>query len=225
MIFYAIARGKNPGIYTEWNIAKKQVIGFPNAKYKKFDTSNEAQKFIDNTPISISNQLLDNFFKINIPNESDNCLICFTDGSCIFNGKKNAKSSFGIIWPYHEEYNYSQIIDGDSHTNNIGEYTALIYAFKQADLIDNTNLKTLICYTDSMLLIKSLTEWLLNWKKNNWRKSDNQIILNLELIKTLDKYMQTRKLILRHVKAHTGKNNWESINNDKVDKLAKNILK
>ena len=36
--------------------------------------------------------------------------------------------------------------------------------------------------------------------------------------------MQIRKVLFRHVKAHTGNNDWESRYNDKVDKLAQNCL-
>ena len=46
MPFYAVARGKSPGIYSNWANCEKQVKAFPNARYKKFPTKPEAEKFI-----------------------------------------------------------------------------------------------------------------------------------------------------------------------------------
>ena len=48
--YYAIARGRVRGIYTEWfgpYGAAQQVVGFPNSRYKAFSTIEEAQAFID----------------------------------------------------------------------------------------------------------------------------------------------------------------------------------
>lgn len=46
--YYAVARGKTPGIYFTWDDCKVQVDGFPGAKYKSFPTVVEAQEFIEN---------------------------------------------------------------------------------------------------------------------------------------------------------------------------------
>lgn len=223
MVFYAIARGRVPGIYTAWSEAQKQIKGFNNPKFKKFNSREEAQAFIDDTPNVKQNNLM-GFIQTENPTENDNCLICFTDGACSSNGKPGAKSSYAIVWPYHESYNFADIVQGESQTNNRGEYTALIYALHQADKLDPEKKRTLIVYTDSMLLIKSLTEWLHSWKKNEWKKSDGQIISNLDLVKQLDDLLQTRKVSLRHVRAHTNGIDWESIHNDKVDRLARSML-
>jgi ribonuclease HI len=44
--YYAVAKGKNPGIYTSWDDAKLQVIKFPGAKYKKFKNKESALEYI-----------------------------------------------------------------------------------------------------------------------------------------------------------------------------------
>jgi ribonuclease HI len=223
MPFYAIARGHNPGIYTSWIEAKKQINNFKNPKFKKFDLKEDAQNFINDHPVMKQTSLLNFIDNIEDPTENDKCLICFTDGACSANGTLNAKASFAVVWPYHQELNYSQMLN-NQHTNNRAEYSALIHAIHQTNNIDPNNIKTLIVYTDSMLLIKSLTEWLPGWKKNNWKKSDGEIISNIDLVKELDQLIQIRKISLRHVKAHTGNNDWESLFNDQVDKLAKSAL-
>jgi ribonuclease HI len=48
-VYYSVPLGNKPGIYETWDEAKKQTIGYPGAKYKKFHTYNEALDFFNNT--------------------------------------------------------------------------------------------------------------------------------------------------------------------------------
>ncbi|XP_057322250.1 ribonuclease H1 isoform X2 [Microplitis mediator] len=47
MNFYAVAKGRSPGIYQTWDDCKNQVNKFPGAVYKKFSSQAEAQSFIE----------------------------------------------------------------------------------------------------------------------------------------------------------------------------------
>jgi ribonuclease HI len=45
--FYAVAKGRKPGIYTDWDTAQTEaIIGTKGPKYKKFGTLAEAQQYI-----------------------------------------------------------------------------------------------------------------------------------------------------------------------------------
>lgn len=44
--FYAVAEGRDPGIYKTWVEAKNQVHQFSGAIYKSFNTYFEAKRFI-----------------------------------------------------------------------------------------------------------------------------------------------------------------------------------
>ena len=46
MSHYAVRVGRKPGIYRSWDECKEQVHGFPGARYKKFNTKDEAEIFI-----------------------------------------------------------------------------------------------------------------------------------------------------------------------------------
>lgn len=46
MPFYAVAKGRVPGIYDTWPDCKKQTDGFQFPKFKKFDTKEGAESFI-----------------------------------------------------------------------------------------------------------------------------------------------------------------------------------
>jgi ribonuclease HI len=219
--YYAIARGRKVGIYTNWNDAKKQIDGFRGAKYKKFATQQEAKQFIDDTPV-VKQTTLEAFFKPEgDPQETDRLLIVFTDGSAI----QNVKASFATIWPYHEEMNFGcRLGKNEQQTNNRAEYHAVIHALKQADELDPNREKTLNIYTDSELLINSMTKWLPAWKKNNWKKSDGDTVMNLDLVQTLDEQLSKRRVAFKHVRAHTGADTWYAKYNDKADKLARGSL-
>lgn len=149
-------------------------------------------------------------------------LIVFTDGACSQNGSKFAKAGYAVVWPYRSELNIKKRLIGFEQTNNRAEYSALIEAQKIADQIDRTQQKPLYVYTDSQLLIDSITKWLSGWKKNGWKKADKKPVLNQDLLKQIDD--NPRPLIFKHVRAHTGRKDWESINNDLVDRLAREAI-
>lgn len=227
MPFYAIARGRVPGIYTSWNEAKRQIDGFNGAKYKKFETRDEAQEFITTfkvfKPTSID-KMLD---VIEDPKEDDKCLIVFTDGAARNNNNIHVKTqaSFAIVWPYHEEYDIGMKLDPSlPQTNNRAELSGVLHALLQADVIDPDINKTLIIYTDSMLIVNSFTSWITGWERNNWKKSDGTEVSNLDLVTKIHDLMKKRKVVFRHVRAHTGKNTWEAKYNDKVDRLARSEI-
>ena len=44
--YYAVASGRNPGVYMSWEECKTQVLGFSGASYKKFSSQEEADAFV-----------------------------------------------------------------------------------------------------------------------------------------------------------------------------------
>lgn len=53
MPYYAVAKGRKPGIYLTWDECSAQVLKFPGSIYKKFATESEAQNFIKERSSSI----------------------------------------------------------------------------------------------------------------------------------------------------------------------------
>ena len=47
MKFYAVKKGRTPGIYRTWDEAKKQVDGFSGAEYKSFEQITDATDYLD----------------------------------------------------------------------------------------------------------------------------------------------------------------------------------
>jgi ribonuclease HI len=106
-------------------------------------------------------------------------------------------------------------------TNNRAELMAVISAFDIADKIDPGKTTPLMVYTDSELVINSVMKWMSGWKRHGWRKSDGKTIMNKDLIMMLDERKALRPVSMKHVRAHTGRSDWESMWNDAADKLAR----
>ena len=54
MPYYAVARGRETGIFPSWDECNTQINGFSAAKYKKFDTKQEAKEFLKGIVLSNS---------------------------------------------------------------------------------------------------------------------------------------------------------------------------
>ena len=48
--FYAVANGHTKGVFSTWAECQEQINGFSSAKFKKFETQEEAQAFVDSGP-------------------------------------------------------------------------------------------------------------------------------------------------------------------------------
>jgi len=48
MPYYAVANGRQTGVFDNWDVCKDQVDGFSHNDYKKFDTPDQAWDFVDN---------------------------------------------------------------------------------------------------------------------------------------------------------------------------------
>lgn len=57
--YYAVAKGKVPGIYSTWDECKAMVDGFSGAVYKSFKTKEEALLFIEERKAAFTNKVLE----------------------------------------------------------------------------------------------------------------------------------------------------------------------
>ena len=148
-----------------------------------------------------------------------NTVIIFTDGSYI---KHLNKCGYGVLFPNKEYKNISRKFKYEPLTNQRAELYAIYKAIKTVYKDDPT--KNITLYTDSEYSIKSLTIWIHDWKKKDWKSSTGKAVMNQDLIKKIDNLMikYKGKIDFIHVRSHTGKKDFMSINNDIVDKLAKN---
>ena len=205
MPYYAVAAGKQVGIFENWNDCKSSVSGFRGAIYKKFDSKSEAETFIQ---VNQTTEIQPN----TIPEEIDYSV--YTDGACSNNGKASACAGIGVFFGKDDPRNVSRKVVG-KQTNNTAELTAIIdtHPLIYPDLVAG---KKIAIVSDSEYAIKCATSYGEKCNKTGWKKE----IPNKELVKTIyELYVETRVQFI-HIRAHTDNTDVHSIGNDQVDKLA-----
>tara|TARA_B110001469_G_scaffold118136_1_gene124639 strand:- start:951 stop:1316 length:366 start_codon:yes stop_codon:yes gene_type:complete len=58
--------------------------------------------------------------------------------------------------------------------------------------------------TDSQYVRKGITEWIFNWRKNNWRTAAKKPVKNADLWQLLDLAVQGHEVEWHWVKGHSG---------------------
>jgi ribonuclease HI len=147
----------------------------------------------------------------------------YTDGSLMRKGKF-IYCGYGIYFPGKEYKSISRKFTHEPITNNRAELYAILKTIILTNKIDNqrmltngTRIKVLRIYSDSEYSVKTFNEWLPKWLKSG-KEYMNQDIIN----ETMDHMKNASfKIVLIHVRAHTGKNDPHSIANAIVDELAK----
>lgn len=148
--------------------------------------------------------------------ESKNIVVVYTDGSC----QKGNKCGYGIHFPNKELKDMSRKFTHVPLTNQRAELYAIYKALYK--ITKELEFDIIEVYSDSEYSIKSLTVWIENWKKNNWKTSNKKEVLNQDLIRKIDDILQKYPDMINftHVRSHTGKTDKHSIGNDVADKLA-----
>lgn len=82
-------------------------------------------------------------------------------------------------------------------TNNRMELTAALEALKAAP-------GPAAVYTDSVYMIRGLTEWIHGWKRRGWKTAEGQDVLNRDLWEELEAAARGRRLDWRYIRGHTG---------------------
>lgn len=133
-------------------------------------------------------------------------VMIFTDGACRGNP---GPGGWGVLLRYNGRE--KTLYGGETHTtNNRMELLAAInalLALKEACEVDFT--------TDSEYLRKGITEWIFQWKKNNWRNGAKKQVKNIDLWQQLDAEVQKHKITWYWIKGHSG-----HLENELVDGLA-----
>ena len=84
-------------------------------------------------------------------------------------------------------------------TNNRMELTAVIEALRQL-----TRPCLITITTDSQYVVKGMTEWIAGWKRNGWRNSKKEAVLNRDLWEALLAEVESRDVTWHKVPGHAG---------------------
>jgi ribonuclease HI len=228
MVFYAVANGRNIGIFLNWNDCNNSVKGYKNALYKKFDKREEADIFIQSHNITLHDKTIEkqksitSFFNIIECEKKEDIsdfipdYYVYTDGACSNNGKDNAIAGIGIFFGIDDIRNVSKKIEG-KQTNNTAELTAIIETYFIIENDITKNGKKVAIVSDSEYAIKCISSYGEKCYKKGWDGD----IPNKELVKiAYEIYKYKKNVQFIHIKAHTNNTDVHSFGNDNADKLA-----
>lgn len=222
--FYAVRKGKKPGIYKTWDECKNQVNGFPGAEYKSFKTQSEAKAYMG---------LSQSAKKVAPKMTKSGSITLYSDGGSRNHGNKlgqHVKDDDKAAWAYlilrnGKKQHYAA--DGEfGATNNKMEVLGLVNALQY--IIDqgwqNESIDAIL---DSKYVLDSITKgWLNSWRRRGWKKSDGTVIKNKNEFMQLSALLgQFKHLNFKWTKGHadnSGNNFVDKLLNEKMDDMKLN---
>jgi ribonuclease HI len=218
--FYAVARGRNTGIFTAWfgaGGAEAQIKEFPGARYKGFPTIEEARQWLTevtagsphthkpkpaakkSTPAKAGHA--------GVPEPADGRIIIYTDGGCSFNPGPGGYGAVILAGNKRQELSGGFRLT----TNNRMELSGCIEGLKA---LPATSSVTLI--SDSKYVVDAATKgWAKKWRKNGWMRTAADAAENYDLWEQLLDLCEKHSVDFVWVKGHAG-----NTENECCDRLA-----
>jgi len=142
-------------------------------------------------------------------NDSDIVEI-FTDGACSGNP---GVGGYGAILRYKGQQKEISGFEPET-TNNRMELMAVIRA------LESLNRSCRVCVvTDSKYVVKGITEWIHNWKRNSWKTAGKKDVLNKDLWQNLLGLTENYDITWQWVRGHSG-----HAENEQCDCLAREAI-
>lgn len=189
--YYVVWAGVNPGIYNSWKECLLQVKGFQGARYKGFETHEEAEKAFSEGYASYYKKgaAKTTVRKTTVPAELADAVA--VDASCLGNP---GKMEYRGVWAADGGliFNVGPLEDG---TNNIGEFLAIVHALAW---MEQNGMNLTIC-SDSRNAISWVAQKKCKTKLERTGRNDKIF----ELISRAEKWLNEHKFRAKIVKWET----------------------
>jgi len=117
-------------------------------------------------------------------------IIVFIDGACIDNGGPNARAGYGVYFGDDSPHSISRAVSSsERQTSQRAELRAALAALRQIRrLIDfiNGNIDKIVLVTDSAYLTRSMSEYIVKWRDNDYTSARGFEVINRDLMESLD---------------------------------------
>jgi ribonuclease HI len=214
--YYAVARGRTPGIYTAWfgpSGAEAQIRSYPGARYKGFPSIEEARKWMEIQAETAASTRKKKARKgesgevTDALGDSAGKIIVYTDGGCRGNP---GPGGYGAV-----------VLDGETRTelargyrlttNNRMELMACIAALEA--LAPSSDV---VLHSDSSYVVNGMSKgWAKKWRANHWMRTKQDAAENADLWARLLDLCEDHRVRFVWVRGHAGNEE-----NERCDTLA-----
>lgn len=134
----------------------------------------------------------------------------YTDGACSGNP---GPGGWGCVLLYKGKR--KELSGGDPETtNNRMELLAVVRALDALNRPCRVRL-----HTDSVYVMKGMTEWIANWKSRGWKTADKKPVKNVDLWQALETAIAPHRVEWVWVPGHSG-----VAENERADELARQAI-
>lgn len=216
--FYAVVRGRRPGIYDEWfgpGGAEAQIAGVQGAVYKGFATQAEAEAWYTEragAPPALRPEAARPPRLDPDPDEAIQAgrVVVFTDGACEGNP---GPGGYAAVLRYGTQR--KEIAGGFARTtNNRMELSAPIAALRVLK-----GRRAVLIYSDSSYLVNGFQKgWVQRWSANGWQREEggrSVPVKNADLWRALLALVQQHEVTFVQIPGHAG-----VPENERCDQLA-----
>lgn len=192
MKFYAVRKGKHPGIYKTWEECELQVKGYSQAEFKSFSCQDDAEAYLNMKIIKCERKLNKNMQLSGWKNPE---IVCFTDGGSRNHGNRNGDhvhKDDKAAWAFliqRQGHNWHATGGEYGATNNRMELMGLANALRTMGQ-HKWNEEKINAVLDSRYVLDAIQKgWIKSWKANGWKKSSGDKVANLKLWQEIDRFL------------------------------------
>ena len=140
--YYVVWQGRHPGIYGDWEVCKREIMGFHDAQYKGFPDRQSAEKALKDGPESYwGKDVVHSIDPVKAMERPVSHAIA-VDAAC--SGNPGKMEYRGVMTETGQELFHSPVFE--RATNNIGEFLAIVHALA----LQKKNGWNLPIYSDSV---------------------------------------------------------------------------
>ncbi len=210
--YYAVAKGRNPGIYSAWfgpGGAEAQIRGVAGARYKGFPSIEEARQWMEEQRVAQPSKRKKQTHGLPEPEDAaPGRVMVYTDGGSLGNP---GPGGYGVV-----------IVDGNERTelargfrlttNNRMELMACIAALEALGPGSEV-----VLHSDSRYVVDGVSKgWAGKWRANNWMRTRNEAAENADLWARLLDLCDLHRVRFVWVRGHAGHEE-----NERCDALAR----
>lgn len=142
-------------------------------------------------------------------------ILIYTDGAC--SGNPGPGGFGAIVTDMTAVYELGE--HEPSTTNNRMEMMAVIRALELVqDQFQNST--EVVIYTDSVYVIRGITQWIWGWKKRGWKTAEGAEVTNKDLWLRMEKAVTGFKIKWNFIRGHKG-----ILGNERCDEIAVSFSK